>query len=167
VLDRRPQAAMTELCRRHGIQLLCYGTVAGGFLSARYIGEEPTGAPANRSLVKYRLIIDELGGWEAFQDILRTLDAVARRHQASIANVATRWVLGQPQVAAAIVGARDATHLRENLGVFSLSLGPQDQREIDKMLEQYPGPPGDVYQLERDRRGRHAAIMRYNLNREA
>ena len=29
---------MVELCRRHGIHLLAYGTLAGGFLSRRYLG---------------------------------------------------------------------------------------------------------------------------------
>ena len=38
VLDHRPEQGMTKLCGRYGISLLCYGTVAGGFLSDRYLG---------------------------------------------------------------------------------------------------------------------------------
>ncbi len=70
----------------------------------------------NRSLIKYRLIIDEFGPWALFQDLLRALKAVGDRHDVSLSAVATRWVLDQPQVAAGIVGARYARHLAENAG---------------------------------------------------
>ncbi|MFC2037905.1 aldo/keto reductase, partial [Chloroflexota bacterium] len=55
VLDRRPEAGMVELCERRGIALLCYGTVAGGFLSDRYLAVPEPGSPLeNRSLIKYK-----------------------------------------------------------------------------------------------------------------
>lgn len=38
LLDRRPENFMVPYCREKGIQLLPYGTVAGGFLSERYLG---------------------------------------------------------------------------------------------------------------------------------
>ncbi len=38
VLDRRPAEGMAGLCRDHGVGLLCYGALAGGFLSNRYLG---------------------------------------------------------------------------------------------------------------------------------
>ena len=46
---------MAALCAGHGIALLCYGTLAGGFLSNRYLGMADPGSLENRSLVKYRL----------------------------------------------------------------------------------------------------------------
>ena len=55
---------MVDFCAAHGIQLLCYGTVAGGFLSERYLdAPEPAAPHENRSLTKYHLIIEEFGGW--------------------------------------------------------------------------------------------------------
>ncbi|MBI4502709.1 MAG: aldo/keto reductase [Gemmatimonadetes bacterium] len=168
VLDRRPAGPMAELGANRGVTLLCYGGVAGGFLSERYLGApEPSGELPNRSLVKYRLIIEEFGGWLVFQGLLATLAEVARRHGATIATVATRWVLDQPQVGAVIVGARDATHLEQNLRTFALRLDPEDRGRIEESLARHPGPTGDVYELERIPGARHAAIMRYDLNREA
>lgn len=167
VLDRRPERTMEALCARHGVRLLCYGTVAGGFLSERYLGSPPPAdSLPNRSLVKYRLIIEEFGGWAPFQDLLGVLSSIARRHGVGIANVATRWVLDRPQVGAAIVGARDASHLEENLKTFSLRLDDEDHAQILEVGRRHFKPSGDVYQLERDGEGKHAAIMRYNLNRE-
>jgi aryl-alcohol dehydrogenase-like predicted oxidoreductase len=166
LLDRRPAGALSALCAQHGVKLLCYGTVAGGFLSARWLGQPAPAEPlANRSLVKYRLIIEEFGGWDAFQALLRALDGIARRHGASITAVATRWVLDQPHVAGAIVGARYAEHLPDNLRVFDFALDAADHAVLAPVLAAHPGPMGDTYELERDRDGPHGRIMKYDLNK--
>ena len=167
VLDHRPERGMVHYCRENGIQLLCYGTLAGGFLSDRYVGAVAPPAPlANRSLIKYRLVIDECGGWEAFQELLDRLHEVARKHDVQIGNVAVRYVLDKPQVASAIVGTRSGRHLRDNLKVVSLRLDDDDIARIEEVCGGW-GPAGDVYEAERLPESSHAAIMRYNLNREA
>jgi aryl-alcohol dehydrogenase-like predicted oxidoreductase len=140
--------------------------VAGGFLSEKWLGQpEPASPMENRSLVKYKLIIDDFGGWALFQALLATLSRIGQRHQVGIATVAGRWCLDQPAVAAVIVGARNRAHLAENLKIASLRLTAQDQAELADILDQRQGPLGDVYALERDRNGRHGAIMKYNLNK--
>lgn len=167
LLDRRAAGPLAALCAETGMRLLCYGTVAGGFLSARWLGRPDPPAPLeNRSLVKYRLVIEEFGGWDAFQALLGLLDPIARKHGVSISAVATRWVLDQPQVAGAIVGARHAGHLADHLAVFGFALDAADRAAIDGFLAAHPGPQGDVYALERDRAGPHGRIMKYELNRD-
>jgi len=164
LLDARPGGALSEVCAELGVSLLCYGTVAGGFLSERWLGAaEPTGALENRSLVKYRLIIEEFGGWDLFQALLSTLQRIATRHGVSIAVIASRYVLDLPHVAGVIVGARHARHLGDTLRVETVKLTPQDLAEIAEVLSQSTGPQGEVYALERDRTGKHGAIMKYNL----
>lgn len=166
LLDRRAQTALAGLCQRRGVQLLCYGTLAGGFFSEHWLGQpEPLDGITNRSLVKYKLVIDEFGGWAAFQALLRTLKAIGERHGVSIATVATRWVLEQPAVAAAIVGARYADRIADTLSVFSLRLDAGDHAAINTILAEHPGPAGDIYTLERDKTGPHGRIMKYDLNK--
>ncbi|MGE3888616.1 MAG: aldo/keto reductase [Vicinamibacterales bacterium] len=166
VLDRRPAHGMTTTCGAHGIGLLAYGALAGGFLSERWLGQPAPPEPLeNRSLVKYRLIIEEYGGWTAYQELLRALDAVARKHGATIGAVGIRWVLDQPGVAGVIVGARHARHLPETLSAASVTLDEEDRARIARAQEMATGPAGDVYDLERTPGGRHAVIMRYNLHK--
>jgi aryl-alcohol dehydrogenase-like predicted oxidoreductase len=166
LLDDRPEHGMVELCRARGIALLAYGTVAGGFLSDRWRGEPSPAEPlVNRSLVKYRLIIDEFGGWPLFQELLTALRQVAERHGCDIATVATRVVLDRPGVAAAIVGATSAAHLPAHVRLGSLALDGEDLALIESVTRRRKGPPGDVYALERDRNGPHGRIMKYTLNR--
>lgn len=164
VLDRRPSHGMAALCVAHGIVLLCYGALAGGFLHERWLGVADPAALENRSLVKYRLIIEEFGGWEPFQALLATLRDIATKHGATIGTVAIRWVLDQPGVGAVIVGARDTTHLAPTLAAVALRLDDDDRARIAAHHAAAPGPAGDCYALERVPGGRHAAIMRTNLN---
>lgn len=41
LLDRRPENGMADFCAQHGIKLLPYGVLAGGFLSDKYLGASP------------------------------------------------------------------------------------------------------------------------------
>lgn len=166
LLDRRAENGLTALGAQRGVQLLCYGTLAGGFFSERWLGAPEPGAELNnRSLIKYKLVIDDFGGWAAFQQLLQALKAIGQRHRVSIATVATRWVLDRPGVAAAIVGARYADHLADTLAVLALRLDAEDHALLAPLLARHPGPAGDTYALERDKGGRHGRIMKYNLNK--
>ncbi len=152
LLDRRAAGEMSAFCLEHGVRLLAYGTLAGGFLTERWLGRpEPAADEINDwSKMKYKRFIDAAGGWPALQAILAALDRVARRKSVSIANVATRWTLEQPAVAAAIVGARlgERRHTDDNLKVFSFTLDAEDRALIDEALAKtapLPGDCGDEY----------------------
>jgi aryl-alcohol dehydrogenase-like predicted oxidoreductase len=164
LLDARAELHMVEYCRSQAIALLCYGAVAGGFLSERWLHRrEPVGPLDNRSLVKYQLIIDEFGGWPRFQSLLAALNLVATKHATDIATVATRAILDRPGVAAAVVGATNVAHLSSHMQIGALKLDASDHALLAGILEPLIGPLGDVYTLERDRAGKHGRIMKYNL----
>ena len=147
VLDRRAAGDMSTFCQTHGVRLLAYGTLAGGLLSAKWLGapEPAAGDIADWSKMKYRRFVAAIGGWGVFQTILAALDAIAKRHEVSIANVATRWVLEQPAVAAVIVGCRpsERDHSVDNLGAFSFELDAGDHARLDAAFAGSTPPPGD------------------------
>jgi aryl-alcohol dehydrogenase-like predicted oxidoreductase len=166
VLDRRPENGMSQLCSRHGTSLLCYGSLAGGFLSSRWLGTAPPEEPLdNRSLVKYRLIVEEFGGWSLFQELLGELAAIAGQRGTTLSSVAARWVLDRPAVAGVIAGARDAAHLDENLALLELCLNDRDLERLAVVIARSAGPGGDTFGLERLPDGPHSSIMWKNLNR--
>ena len=78
--------------------------------------------------------------------------------------MAARWVLDRPAVGAVIIGARNRDHLDACREIFALRLTDRDHDEIAAILARRRGPAGEVYGLERDRAGRHGAIMKYDLN---
>jgi aryl-alcohol dehydrogenase-like predicted oxidoreductase len=167
LLDSRPAKRMVEAASANGVALFCYGTVAGGFLGDRWLGRPELGDFENRSLIKYKLIIDDIGGWDLFQALLKTLRGIADRHNVDIATIASAAMLPKKAVAAVIVGARNRSHLASNLAISDISLTPADQAEIDAVLSQAKELDDDVYTLERDRYGRHGQIMKYDLNKGA
>jgi len=164
LLDDRPQRTLVAAAQQYGLGLLCYGTVAGGFLSDRWLGApEPQDPMENRSLTKYKLIIDDFGGWDLLQRLLHALRHIADRQKTDIASLASRFILDEPAVAGIIVGARNSSHLSANLAIATLRLTPRDRSEVAAILAQRRGPSGEVYGLERDRTGRHGVGMKYNL----
>lgn len=153
-----------------GVLLLCYGVLAGGFLTKRWLGcEEPTmetlAAEHNRSLVKYKLVIDAAGGWSVLQTLLRAAQVIATRHEATIAQVAMAWVLRQRLVASIIIGTRDAKWLPSTRAACTLARA-LDESELATLRTIGVAPlPGAVYELERDRsKGAWGEVMHYNLN---
>ena len=160
LLDRRAAGEMASLCQSSGMQLLPFGVLAGGLLTDRYLDRDDLSADelaASWSLAKYRRYVDCCGGWPKLQSLLRVLRAVADGHvvdgePVSIANVATRWVLEQPAVAAVIVGVRPSksslSNLEDNQRAFKFVLSTADHAAIARALTELtalPGGCGDEY----------------------
>lgn len=152
LLDQRAAGAMTKLCFETGVRLLAFGTLAGGFLSERWLHQpEPV---LNDSLtwsqMKYKRFIDASGGWASYQRVLAGLHQLAQKKKVSIANLATRFQAEQPAVAAVIIGARlgQSSHVQETKQLFDFDWTEQDQQTIQlllKNLQPIPGDCGDEY----------------------
>lgn len=152
LLDRRAAFRLRDVCEEKGVRLLAYGTLLGGFLSDRWLGkDDPRGTLQTWSQMKYYRFIETAGGWEALQRLLRAARAVADRYEgATIAAVATRFILDDPSVAAIIVGARlgETEHIDSTLGALHLRLSSEDVSTLDEAiatLKPIPGDCGDEY----------------------
>lgn len=165
IFDHRPESDLNALSEQNKMKHLCYGVIAGGFLSDRYLGKADPPAPLeNRSLTKYRLIIDEFGGYDLFQDTLKVLKKISDQYGVGIAEVAMQYILQKPLVGGVIIGARNRKHLEKFRLLSTFSLTKEDLQEIQAVRSEAKGPLGPVYDLERDKNGKHGVIMKYNLN---
>ena len=152
LIDRRAAGRLSAVCQAHGVRLLAYGTVAGGWLTERWLGQpEPDWERTGTwSQMKYGRFIRVAGGWDAYQAVLGAAAEVARRHGVSIATVASRWVLEQPAVAGVIIGARlgERQHIADTVRLFSFRLTDDDRATLDAAttrLTPIPGDCGDEY----------------------
>jgi aryl-alcohol dehydrogenase-like predicted oxidoreductase/enamine deaminase RidA (YjgF/YER057c/UK114 family) len=150
LLDRRAADQMSSLCLAHDVRLMAYGVLGGGFLSERWVGAKEPEQVNDWSKMKYRRFIDAVGGWQALQTVLVAAQSIGRKHGVSVSNVATRWVLNLPAVAAVIVGARlgESEHRSDNLKLFDLQFDAQDQAALANAFAQtkrLPGDCGDEY----------------------
>lgn len=152
LLDRRAAGAMTDLCRDRGVKILAFGTVAGGFLSERWLGaaEPAPDALETWSQMKYKRFIDAAGGWDAYQSVLAAAERAARRLGVSVANVACRFMLDSPEVGGIIVGARlgRSEHIADTLRLMDFEIDPESRADIEHAiagLTPIPGDCGDEY----------------------
>lgn len=152
LVDTRFTQKLAPYAAAHGVGILCYGTVLGGFLSERWLGApEPDWNTLDTwSQMKYGRFIRTAGGWEPFQGVLRATHTIAVKHGVSIAAVASRWVLDQPGVAGVIVGARltHSQHVGETSRLFAFSLDDEDHALLataQAALLPIPGDCGDEY----------------------
>ena len=163
LLDRRVELSLGKYCIDNGIGIIAFGTVAGGFISERFLGASEPNEFATRSNVKYKLIIEDFGGWELFQELLRVLNQIAKNHQSDIASISSAWTLQQPGVKAVIVGARNQDHLNRNLAIPNIVFTESELSAVNNVLAQSTVIEGDVYYLERYN-ARHRGIIHTNNN---
>jgi len=147
ILDQRPEKLMAPFCQKHGMHLLTYGTLLGGFLSEKYLGSpDPHRADLTTfSLQKYYNMIDAWGGWKLFQELLHGLSQIAKKHNSSIANISVKFILDKPAVAGVIIGARlgISEHRPDNAKVFDLHLDSQDYT----MISSVTGKSNDLFDV--------------------
>jgi aryl-alcohol dehydrogenase-like predicted oxidoreductase len=139
IIDRRPEVKMIPFCKAHNISLLAYGSICGGLLSEVYIEKkEPSAVELDTlSLRKYKKMIDAWGDWNLFQRLLSTLNSIAKKHNVSIANVVTNYILAKATVAGVIIGVRlgIVDHINDNVNVFNFNLDNSDRDSIDAVCE--------------------------------
>lgn len=152
LLDQRAAGVMTSLCKKKGIKLLAFGTLAGGFFTEKWLGKKEPAIDelATWSQMKYKRFIDEAGGWELFQNLLTCLDKIAQKHGVGIPHIASRYMLEQPAVAGVIVGARLGANkwLSSTLRTYDFYFDSEDLEKIQTVLSQLtpiPGNCGDEY----------------------
>ncbi|KZT00477.1 Aldo/keto reductase [Laetiporus sulphureus 93-53] len=146
LVDTRPLDGMADVCERHGVKLLTYGTLCGGFLADQWLGEPEPDLYSGRLTPSQRKYLDMIvkawGDWALFQSLLSVLRKIGDRHDGvSIANVATRWVLDHACVGAVIIGARlgVSEHTEDNRKVFMFRLSKRDEADIEAVLEHSNG----------------------------
>jgi aryl-alcohol dehydrogenase-like predicted oxidoreductase/enamine deaminase RidA (YjgF/YER057c/UK114 family) len=152
LLDLRAAKEMTSLCEKKGVKILAFGTLAGGFLTEKWLDkEEPKDKDLNTwSQMKYKRYIDQAGGWDSYQNLLKAIKLTAEKHDVSMANVASRYVLDQPGVGAVIVGARlgESEHIGDNQALLDFTPEEEDWYAINSAVEELTlisGDCGDEY----------------------
>jgi len=123
LLWRRPEKSVIPLCAANGVSQIVWSPLAQGVLTGKY----PPGAPPPR---ESRAASDDMSGpirgWlrpEVLQAVER-LKPLAREAGVSLAQFALAWVLREPNVASAIVGASRPDQVDENAAAADLDVDP-------------------------------------------
>jgi 1-deoxyxylulose-5-phosphate synthase len=123
LLWRRPEAKVIPLCAANGISQIVWSPLAQGVLSGKY---KPGTPPPEGS----RATSDEMGGFiggfmtDAVLNAVQRLKPLAEEAGCTMAQFALAWVLREPNVAAAIVGASRPDQVSDNAKASGLVIDP-------------------------------------------
>jgi len=129
LLVRDLEREHVPVCRDFGLGILPWSPLAGGFLSGKYVRNQPP--PPGVRLEKWKERFSDADndrGW-------RTIDAVqaiAKEKETTPSAVSLAWLLAKPQVTSVIFGARSIEQLDENLRAADVKLSPAEVQRLDE-----------------------------------
>ncbi len=138
LLYRDIETELLPLCRNEELGVIVYNPLAGGFLSGKYAkGTDPQegtrftlGTAARTYQQRY---------WNDTQfDAVSTLRSQVEQREKSLASVAIAWVLEQPGITSAIVGASKPSQLDDTLAATDVQLDDELREACDAAWWQLP-----------------------------
>jgi aryl-alcohol dehydrogenase-like predicted oxidoreductase len=132
LLDRRAAADLLPWCERSGTGVIAYSPMKSGLLSGSFDAERLRSMPEDDWRRQHPDFTEpRLSANLALAERLRP---VAERHRVPVGAVAVAWVLAQPGVTAAIVGARRPSQIDGWIAAGSLTLDETDLAELDRAV---------------------------------
>jgi aryl-alcohol dehydrogenase-like predicted oxidoreductase len=119
------EGGLRELCINEGLGVITYYSLASGFLSGKYRGQQDLGKSARGSRVAPYLNARGMR-------ILDALDRIAAAHAAKPAEVALAWLIAQRGVTAPIASATSVEQVQSLIRSVSLALSRQELELLDR-----------------------------------
>lgn len=134
MLWRRPEKAVMPFCREHGISQIVWSPLAQGVLTGKYL---PETAPPADSRAASTAMNGFIRNWTRPEvlNVVQELKPLAQQAGVSLAQFALAWVLREPNVASAIVGASRPEQLEENAKASGLKVDPALFTAADAVLK--------------------------------
>ena len=136
ILARGVETDVLPTCVRHGIGVIPWSPLAGGWLSGRYRkgAEAPVSSRSGRIPQRFDL---QLAANQRKLEAADALATLADEAGISLIELAIAWVINHPAVTAAIIGPRTIEHLESQLPAAETSLDAALLDRIDEIV-----PPG-------------------------
>ncbi len=131
MFERTPEEGLFDVLVREGIGGIVFSPLAKGMLTNRYFA----GLPKDARAVRDPRFLRPEDITDAVLATTRRLDALARARGQSLAQMALAWVLRQPAVTSALIGASKVSQIDDNLGATrNLDFSRGELTEIDRIL---------------------------------
>lgn len=140
ILFRRPEAKVIPYCREHGVSQIVWSPLAQGVLTGKYAPGAPP-PPDSRAASD---VMGEMMDFWLRPEVISAVDAMkplAQQAGCSMAQFALAWVLREPNVASAIVGATRPEQLAENAAAAEISVDPALFERAERIAAAIPPPP--------------------------
>ena len=116
--------------KANNLGLMVWSPLASGFLTGKYIKDEPVPADSRRAKFDFPPIDIEKG-----YEIVARLQDLSSKYNASIPQLALAWLLSKDYVSSVIIGATKMEQLEDNLGAAAIKLEKADAQLLDELTE--------------------------------
>jgi aryl-alcohol dehydrogenase-like predicted oxidoreductase len=140
ILFREIENELLPLCHHHGLGVIAYNPLAGGFLTGKYRPDAPPSRETRFGFLSGRTqSVYHKRYWqdEQFAAVGHLQQFFAGRNK-SLAQVAVAWVLAQPDVTSAIVGATSPTQIHQSAPAAELTLEADEMEVCDDVWFNLP-----------------------------
>jgi aryl-alcohol dehydrogenase-like predicted oxidoreductase len=118
-----------QTCIKNHIGVISYSSIAQGLLTGKFNGNNRPGEKDNRS----HNILFKSPHYEQALAAVEKLKPIAEKHNATLAQLATAWVLAQPGTTSAIVGAHKPEQIRDIAGAAKLQLSEEELQQMERI----------------------------------
>jgi aryl-alcohol dehydrogenase-like predicted oxidoreductase len=118
---------LQPLCLDQGVGVIPYSPLGGGFLTGKYRHDSPMPDSARAGGVQNRYMNEK--GFSAVDK----LEEIGQTHEATIAQTAIAWVLANPAVTSAIIGANNIEQLEDTMKGAEVALTAEEKAALDKV----------------------------------
>jgi len=128
MLNRWVEGGLLDTIDEFGVGCIAFSPLAQGLLTTKYLGGVPEGSRATRGgSLSERLLTPEN------VERVRALNEIAKRRNQTLAQMAIAWVLRDPRVTSALIGARNVEQLDDSLTALdNLGFSQDELAEIDR-----------------------------------
>jgi len=133
MLWRAPEAEVIPLCEREGISQIVWSPLGQGVLTGKYRPGEPPPQDSRAASESMNTFIDRLTEPRVLEAVER-LRPVAEQAALTMAQLALAWVLREPNVASAIVGASRPEQVHANASASGIELSAETLAAVDEAL---------------------------------
>jgi aryl-alcohol dehydrogenase-like predicted oxidoreductase len=130
---RAPEAEVIPLCKQEGISQIVWSPLGQGVLTGKYLPGEPPPSDSRAASEEMSAFIDRLVEPRVLEAVQR-LRPVAEEAGLTMAQLALAWVLREPNVASAIVGASRPEQVHANASASAIELSADTLAAIDTAL---------------------------------
>ncbi|MEY3705136.1 MAG: hypothetical protein RLY29_508 [Actinomycetota bacterium] len=138
MLWRVIESEVDPVCKANGIGQIVWSPIAQGALTGKYLpGKKP---PAGSRATDKKGGANMISRWirDEVLTAVQNLKPIADQVDLSLAQLAVAWVLQNPNVSSAIIGASKPAQIKENVKASGVKLSPEIMRDIDRVLGNLP-----------------------------
>lgn len=138
MLWRVIESQVVPVCKANGIGQIVWSPIAQGALSGKYLpGKKP---PAGSRATDKKGGANMISRWmrDEVLSAVQKLKPIAESANLTLSQLAIAWVLQNPNVSSAIIGATKPEQIKENVKASGVKLSERTMREIDQVLGSLP-----------------------------